>query len=118
MSYDITLNDPITKEVIKFETKHQIKGGTYALDGTNEAWLNITWNYVDIFHQLFGDNGIRTIYGMTGEESIPLLKDSISKLADDVSEDYWESTEGNVKQSLLGLLIFAQLRPDGIWEGD
>jgi hypothetical protein len=55
---------------------------------------------------------------MTGEESIPLLKDSISKLADDVSEDYWESTEGNVKQSLLGLLIFAQLRPDGIWEGD
>lgn len=118
MSYDIRLRDPITKETILFDTDHQIRGGTYAVGGTDEAWLNITWNYAGIFVETMGEKGIRTIYGLTGAESIPILKDAISKLSDDVSKDYWEATQGNAKRSLLGLLAFAQMRPDGIWDGD
>jgi len=118
MSYDIHLLEPVTKEVIQFDEPQQIKGGTYQVGGTREAWLNITYNYGKHFYSLFGEEGIRTIYGMTGAESIPLLKDAISKLADDIDPDYWKPTEGNTKKSLCGLLAFAQLRPDGIWEGD
>ena len=47
MSYDITLNDPVTKEPIQLDAPHQMQGGTYAVGGTTEAWLNITWNYND-----------------------------------------------------------------------
>lgn len=118
MSYDISLLDPVTKEIITFEFKHEIKGGTYAIDGTNEAWLNITYNYSKHYYRVFGENGIRTIYGMTGAESIPLLIEAINMLGDDVDPYYWESTEGNAKRALQGLLAFAQLRPDGIWNGD
>lgn len=42
MSYDITLNDPVTKEPIQLDTPHQMRGGMYAIGGTTEAWLNIT----------------------------------------------------------------------------
>ena len=44
MSYDISLLDPVTKETIQFETPHQIRGGTYAINGTTEADFNITYN--------------------------------------------------------------------------
>ena len=33
-------------------------------------------------------------------------------------QDYWKATEGNAKRALYGLLTFARLRPDGIWDGD
>ena len=118
MSYDIRLKDPITKETIQFDTPHQMRGGTYAIGGTQEAWLNVTYNYSDHYYKLFGENGIRTIYGLTGAESIPLMKEVTFKLGDDISDDYWEATEGNAKKALLQLIALAEMRPDGIWDGD
>jgi hypothetical protein len=55
---------------------------------------------------------------MTGAESIPVLKAAMDKLGDDVDPDYWTPTEGNAKRALAGLLALAQLRPDGVWDGD
>lgn len=118
VSYDISLREPVSNETIQFDSPHTIRGGTYALGGTSEAWLNVTYNYSKHFYGAMGEKGIRTIYGMTGAESIPALSDAISKLGDDVDADYWNPTEGNAKRALCGLLAFAQLRPDGIWEGD
>lgn len=57
-------------------------------------------------------------HGMTGAESIPVIKAAMEQLDDDVSGNYWEATEGNAKKALAGLLAFAQMRPDGIWKGD
>jgi len=118
MSYDIYLLDPITKEVIEFEFKHEIKGGTYQVGGSYEASLNITYNYAKHYYRLLGEKGIRTIYGMTGAESMPLLEKAIESLGNDVDSDYWKPTEGNAKRALQGLLAFARIRPDGIWNGD
>lgn len=118
MSYDISLRHPVTKEVLALDTPHQIKGGTYAVGGTQEAWLNITYNYAEHFYNVLGEKGIRTIYGMTGAESIPVIKAAMEKLGDDVDDDYWEPTEGNAKAALAGLLALAQMRPDGVWDGD
>ena len=120
MSYDIELKDPVTRKTIELEMPHQIRGGTYAVGGTTEAWLNITYNYAPIFYRedVLGEKGIRGIYGMTGAESIPVLQKAIAALSDDVNPDYWEPTEGNAKRALCGLLAFAQQRPDGVWEGD
>lgn len=117
MSYDIDLNDPVTGKRIVFNFKHDLKGGTYRMGGNDEAWLNITWNY-GIFYKAFGEKGIREIYGKTGAESIPMIDAVVAKLGDDVSDDYWDATEGNAKAALLKLRALAQLRPDGIWDGD
>ena len=50
MSYDIELKDPVTQKTIELDTPHQMQGGTYAIGGTTEAWLNITWNYNDWYY--------------------------------------------------------------------
>jgi hypothetical protein len=118
MSYDIRLTDPITKEPLLEKENHQLTGGMYAIGGTKELWLNVTYNYGSIFYRVMGENGIRAIYGMSGAESIPVLKEAIAKLGNDVDPDYWKATEGNAKRSLYKLLALAQMRPDGIWEGD
>jgi hypothetical protein len=117
MSYDISLNDPITGEVLLLDTPHQMKGGTYCIGGTREMTLNITYNYSDSY-ELLGEEGIRTIYGMTGAESIPVLRKVTEQLGDDVSDNYWAATEGNAKAALLKLIALAEMRPDGVWSGD
>ena len=118
MSYDIELVDPVTKEVLHLEHPHHMRGGTYAIGGTTEAHLNITYNYGKHYYRVLGEKGIRTIYGMTGAESIPVLEAAAAKLSDEVSDDYWEATEGNAKRPLLQLAAMARIRPDGVWDGD
>lgn len=59
--------------------------------------------------RVMGDNGIRTIYGMTGAESIPVLASAAAKLGDDASPDYREPAEGNAKRALLQLLAMARI---------
>ena len=118
MSYDIDLLHPVTKNVIEMDTPHQMKGGTYALGGSTQASLNVTYNYSKHFYKVLGDGGIRSLYGKSGAESIPLLQNGIIQLDDDVDNDYWKATEGNAKTALTQLLALAQMRPDGIWSGD
>lgn len=140
MSYDISLVDPVTKETLQMDSPHQMKGGTFALGGTTEMWMNVTYNYARWYYKdgvfPFKDGekqGIRAIYGMSGAESIPILKDAIhvlEGLSEEISDDerkkceeqgatgYWLPTRTNAIKPLYSLLAFAQLRPDGVWEGD
>lgn len=118
MSYDIKLIDPITKEPIELVAPHHMRGGTYELGGTTRAHLNVTYNYWSIFHRVLGSEGIRTIYGMSGAESIPLLEGAAAQLGDDVDPDYWKATEGNAKRALLQLVALAKMRPDAVWTSD
>jgi hypothetical protein len=134
MSYDIELTNPVTGGALQLDAPHHMRGGTYAVGGTTEAHLNVTYNYGEIFRRVMGDGnvvltdwhkmfgggetGIRKLYGKTGAESIPILEQAIAQLGDDVDEDYWKPTEGNAKQALLQLLALAKMRPDGVWRGD
>lgn len=120
MSYDIELQDPITKETLQLDAPHHMRGGTYAVGGTTEARLNVTYNYALHFRKVFGEGetGIRCLYGMTGAESIKVLENAIAELGDDTDENYWKPTEGNAKRALTQLLALAKMRPDGVWAGD
>lgn len=140
MSYDISLRDPVRKETIHFDTPHQIKGGTYAVGGTIEAWLNITYNYSRWYYKegVFPDNGedyrgIRSIYGLSGADSIPILENAIKALEvmdEDLTEEeirnyeehnikgYWLPTRENAIKPLYQLLAMAKMRPDAEWDGD
>lgn len=140
MSYDIELKDPVTGKTLEMEQKHFMVGGTFALGGTDEMWLNVTYNYANwyyrdgVFEPVNGEKkGIRSIYGLTGAESIPVLKKAISVLSDckeDISDEerkdyekqqvtgYWMPTRENAIKPLHQLLAMAQMRPDGVWDGD
>lgn len=118
MSYDIKLTDPITHETLHLDQPHQMSGGTFALGGTTKCWINITGNYADFYYRVFGDKGIRSIYGKTGAESIPILEAAAAQLGDDATNRHWDATEGNAKRSLMQLIALAKLRPDGVWAGD
>lgn len=76
MSYDISLCDPVTHETLKADSAHFIAGGMRAMGGTKELWLNVTYNYAHFYYrpEVFGEGGIRSIYGKTGAESIPMLE--------------------------------------------
>lgn len=140
MSYDISLCDPVTGETLETDTPHMMTGGTYALGGTQKLWLNVTYNYSRWYYApgVFAptkeeSKGIRTIYGLTGAESITVLKNAISALKSmntDISEKerkeceehgctgYWLPTRENAIRPLFQLRAMAQMRPDGVWEGD
>lgn len=135
MSYDITLCDPVTMEPLHTDNPHMMQGGTYAAGGTTEMWINVTWNYGVWYRKdyAFGKDGIRTIYGMTGAESIPFLRRAIDGMKESEEEltraeihdyiqhevtGYWIPTKENAIKPLHQLLAFAQLRPDGVWRGD
>lgn len=113
MSYDLCLKE-LQWTTCTLPEEHDIKGGTYALGGTTEAWLNVTYNYGKHFHKVL-KGGIKAIEGLTGKESCPLLQNAADQLGDDTTDDYWEPTEGNAKQALLNLIKLAELCPNGVW---
>jgi hypothetical protein len=117
MSYDLGLRDAITGESLTLDVPHQMRGGNYAIGGSPTADINITYNYSTFFYKVIPE-GIRSLYGMTGADSIPVLESAISQLGDDVSKDYWKATEGNAKRALMQCLALAKMRPDGVWDGD
>jgi hypothetical protein len=118
MSYDISLHDPRTKEILHAAQPHQLRGGTFVAGGTTALELNVTYNYATIFYRVLGERGIRTIYGMTGAESVSVLEKAAAMLKDEKDEDYWKPTEGNAKAALAGLIELAKMALDGVWEGD
>jgi len=201
LSYDIYLRDPTTHETVELPAAHMMGGGTVhakIFDGrliqepTQEAWLNITYNYAPYYYEAtegdprfahdeisayYADGttgpveteyGIRGIYGKTGAESIPMLRDMIDRIIAAYTKDgvwivterektryvdengreiedpikailsdipytkyeykinvsegpdpnYWEPTAGNAIRPLHQLIAMAQLRPDGVWDGD
>lgn len=126
MSYDINLLDPITKKVIEINDAHFLRGGTYKIGGSTELSLNITYNYSEFLHKVIqpettpseDKSGIRSLYGMTALEAIPILEAAILKLKSDFDRDYWAPTEGNTKRALNNLLTMCKMRPDAIIDGD
>lgn len=118
MSYDVYLTDPVSGETLNVDVAHQLRGGTYAMGGTSEAWLNITYNYGEHFRSVLGDDGIRWLYGKTAVDTIQNLQEAADALKNDASEDYWEATEGNAKRALLSLIALAKMLPNGVWKGD
>jgi hypothetical protein len=118
MSYDIDIIDPKTGSVATVTEPHFIRGGTYAVNGTTELSLNITYNYYQHFHRVLGEGGIRSIYGKRVAETLPTLAAAVNQLKDDVSDNYWDPTEGNARLALLDLICLGAQFPEGIWRGD
>ena len=113
MSYWVYLTAP-NGDVLQLDEPHDIKGGTYVLGGTNACELNITYNYSGILYRVL-DGGIPALDGRTARDTAPMIQAAVEKLSDDTDPNYWNATEGNVREALQGLLVFARAHPDGVW---
>ena len=144
MSYDISIKDE-DGQVLEAEAPHHIRGGTYAVGGTTVLHLNITYNYVEHFCAVLGDEGIRSIYGKKVADTIPTLTAAIQALEGmpepelephcvnagealfgkeepryepwDPS-DYWAPTVANAKRALQDLVSLGLQGLSGYWDGD
>jgi hypothetical protein len=112
MSYDVYFCDPVSREVIELEDVHFMRGGTFAIGGTKELQLNITFNYEGNYAK--HNFSIPFLHEKTALDVIPEIERVISLLGDDVSENYWDATDGNAKKALIALLTMAKMRPDAV----
>ena len=116
MGWSIYLVEPVTREVIVLPFKHQMFGSTYCVGGTDELWIDITYNYDKIYREKTNGLSLDYLHNKFAYETIEFLENLINSLGDDVSDNYWDATEGNAKKVLFCLLTFARMRPDGIWD--
>ncbi len=116
MSHDIYLRDA-EGNTVHFDEPHTLNGGTYALGGTTEAWLNITYNYTR-FYEMLPEGSVTGLYGMKAADAIPVLESAVGLLGTMRDQDYWKSTAGNAGAALNDLLTLCRLAPTATIQGD
>ena len=116
MSYDISIVDEKGKQM-QSPIKHNIIGGTYCVGGTTDLWLSVTYNYHQQFKKAFEQpDGIRCLNGKPCMTAMMMIRRAMDKLGDDVTNRYWDSTDGNAKEALANLLKLCALGCDGYVE--
>ena len=91
------------------------EGGTYAIGGTDEASLNVTYNYSKHIYQ-YVEGGLYSLNGKKALDTIEDLKRAVEGLGTERSNDYWEATPGNAGYALSILLNWAVQYPDAVWK--
>lgn len=107
MGYDITIKNK-DSHIVQFKEVHNIRGGTFAIGGTTEAWLSVTCNYCKFFRKVWND-GIFDLNGKTVSVAVEMLNDAIQKLKGEKDADYWKPTEGNARASLFNLKLLCEI---------
>lgn len=128
MSYDIRVVRRKSGETVVLKNKIDLRGGTYCEGGTDEACLNITYNYAKFFYEIWpkksgekvdtrpffemfngNDGGIRSLYGKPLDEVIAELDKAVLSLKGERDEDYWKSAEGNARAALFNLKVICEI---------
>lgn len=112
MSYDIHFVDK-NGNTVRLWHKHQFQGGTYAVGGTEEASLNITYNYYRFFREFIdGEDGIKSLEGKTAREASQILLRATQAMpVEPPDDDYWKPTVGNARKALLDLMLLSLMVP-------
>lgn len=115
MSYWVSLHETNDPESPIVEVDPHQEGGTYAIGGSNEADLNITYNYSEVYH-LF-QFSIKDLDGQKAETMISKLRELVLKLGTKKYErDYWAPTPGNAGAALETLLDWAIRHPNAYFK--
>ena len=92
--------------------RHEGEGGTYVDGGTDQAELNITYNYGRYFFETLGCSFV-DLSGRPTTELIPMFEKAVKKLGTKQDEDYWKKTPGNAGHALAVLLGWCRQAPAG-----
>lgn len=118
MSWDVALLGSDGCAVI---VPAHFEGGTYALDGSDLACLNVTYNYGEVFDLVgpwCGRTGfVEILNGEVAGRVRGWLALGVERLGvRRWASDYWAPTLGNAGYALSLLLGWTDLCPNGIWE--
>lgn len=95
--------------------KHE-EGGTRVIGGTDDAELNITYNYSRYFYEhLSPRKGLRWLNGKKASNTIRRLEKAIKELGVQRDMDYWATTSGNAGYALSILLDWAKQHTKAIF---
>lgn len=95
--------------------EHFEDGGTLRIGGTDEAELNVTYNYGGEFRKALGRGFRETLNGERAGDVLALLEKGVEILGTERSSDYWESTPGNAGAVLQRLAEWARQYPDAVF---
>lgn len=109
MSWWIYLNNPETGAT--YDVEAHTEGGTYAVNGTPNTEVNVTYNYGCMF-------AFRDLHGKTARETLPVMAGFLEAWGHlkPYKADYWAPTPGNVAQAVRLLRDWAVAFPDGVWD--
>lgn len=86
------------------------------MGGTEDAELNVTWNYGKFYHQWFDkEKGLKWLDNKMAKETIPRLEAAIKFLGKKPSTSYWDANPGNAGYALSILLEWAKQHPRAKW---
>ena len=110
MSYDIFIvNADGEKAQVRYCDRP--KGAIWKMEQFAVEWeelvdfgLSITYNYYPFFVDVFGEDSIRRLRGMSVSEAIPLLESAVFALGTNRDENYWAKTRGNAGAALNDIL--------------
>lgn len=101
------------------------EGGTYAVDGTTDASLNVTYNYAWFWYKfLDAEKGIHFIDGKKAKDCIDKFEKCIHELVtpscfgngEHRFENYWAPTAGNACHILKILLKWSKQYPEATFK--
>lgn len=105
------------------EIERHAEGGTYAVGGTTEAEVSITYNYGGFFRDAMEDPDPeesdilgRMLGGKRAGDVIPMLERAVERLGTERDPDYWKATAGNAGAMLNLLLTWARQHPDAVFK--
>jgi len=113
MSWDVTL----MKDDLPVTVELHTEGGTQAIGGTTDAWLNVTYNYSPYYYKyLDNDKSLNWLNGRKASDCIEQLQAAVMNLGTVRDPDYWKATPGNGGHALGILLRWARQHPDATFE--
>ena len=87
-------------------------GGTYVMGGSDEAELNITYNYSKFYYQALDKrNGLRWLHNKRAHKCLYRLRKAILQLGTQQDMEYWNATSGNAGYALDILYQWARQYP-------
>lgn len=126
MSVNVYLNKP-DGSVATYEGE-AVRGGTYALmssanSGPHDCWLNVTYNYGEVYAALLGDRYpgmVEFFNGKTVAEVLPLLRELVARSPKSrpFKDNYWAPTIGNALEPIRTFIAWSEQYPDGRWEAN
>lgn len=123
MSYDIRLVDKETGVELYSKHPHNFSGTTYCQNGTDELWINYSYNYREGFQRVFGESGIHFLEDKTSIKTWTKLMVGLKYLANnfDIEEhspNPWQPYPADVYDAILNILKLGMLAPKGVWKID
>lgn len=101
----------------KVEVVRHSDGGTYVLGGTDEAELNVTYNYSPFYYRaLDNEKGLESLDGQKAKDVLQKLVSAVDALGTKRDKDYWSATPGNAGYALSILAAWAKQHPEAVFK--